>query len=67
MGTARRYVTEDVKRRVTGQPTQRQEREKAESKAKSMSDTKKAAAQGKRWAKGKDKVTGNAKAIRRRT
>jgi hypothetical protein len=37
--TARKYVTEDVKRRVTGKPTQREERERSDSKVAKMRKT----------------------------
>lgn len=40
MREARVYVTEDVKRRVTGKPTQRQEKEKAASKVRKLDQTR---------------------------
>lgn len=42
METARKYVTEDVKRRVTGKPTQREERESAAKKVAKLRDTENA-------------------------
>ena len=38
--TTRKYVVEDVKRRVTGKPTQREEREASDAKVKKLKKTK---------------------------